>query len=40
MMAFPFKVIGDPIRENSRWRNFDPTSAAGIDLSARRSQVG
>ncbi|HEY0341767.1 MAG TPA: FAD-dependent monooxygenase, partial [Steroidobacteraceae bacterium] len=40
MMAFPFKVIGDPIREKSRWRNFDPTSAAGIDLSARRSQVG
>jgi 2-polyprenyl-6-methoxyphenol hydroxylase-like FAD-dependent oxidoreductase len=39
MVAFPFKVIGDPIRENSRWRNFDPTSAAGIDLAARRSQV-
>ena len=39
MVAFPFKVIGDPIRETSRWRNFDPTSAAGIDLAARRSQV-
>jgi 2-polyprenyl-6-methoxyphenol hydroxylase-like FAD-dependent oxidoreductase len=39
MVAFPFKVIGDPIRENSRWSNFDPTSAAGIDLAARRSQV-
>ncbi len=39
MVAFPFKVIGDPIRENSRWRNFDPTVAAGIDLAARRSQV-
>ncbi|HUN26491.1 MAG TPA: FAD-dependent monooxygenase [Steroidobacteraceae bacterium] len=40
MMAFPFKVIGDPLRENSRWRGFDPTAPAGIDLSARRSQVG
>jgi 2-polyprenyl-6-methoxyphenol hydroxylase-like FAD-dependent oxidoreductase len=39
MVAFPFKVIGDPLRENSRWCNFDPTSAAGIDLAARRSQV-
>ena len=39
MVAFPFKVIGDPLRENSRWSNFDPTSAAGIDLAARRSQV-
>jgi 2-polyprenyl-6-methoxyphenol hydroxylase-like FAD-dependent oxidoreductase len=40
MVGFPFKVIGDPLRESSRWRNFDPTSAAGIDLAGRRSQVG
>jgi len=40
MMAFPFKVIGDPLRAESRWRGFDPTAAAGIDLAARRAQVG
>jgi 2-polyprenyl-6-methoxyphenol hydroxylase-like FAD-dependent oxidoreductase len=30
MVALPFKLIGDPLRENSRWRNFDPTSAEGL----------
>lgn len=39
MMGFPFKVIGDPLREGFRWRDYDPISAAGIDLSMRRSQV-
>jgi hypothetical protein len=39
MMGFPFKVIGNPLREGSRWRDYDPISAAGIDLSMRRSQV-
>jgi 3-(3-hydroxy-phenyl)propionate hydroxylase len=40
MMGFPFKVIGDPIRAGSRWRDMDPLPAAGVDLGARRSQVG
>ncbi len=40
MMGFPFKVIGDPIRAGSRWRDMDPMRAAGVDLGARRSQVG
>jgi len=39
MMGFPFKVIGNPLREGSRWRDYDPISAAGIDLSMRRSQM-
>lgn len=30
MVALPFKLIGDPLRENSRWRNFDPTSPEGL----------
>jgi len=40
MMGFPFKVIGDPIRAESRWRYMDPMAEAGVDLGARRSQVG
>jgi hypothetical protein len=39
MMAFPFKVIGDPLHSKSRWRNIDPTAAAGIELNARRYQM-
>ena len=39
MMLFPFKVMGDPLREGSRWRDADPTTAAGIDLAVRASQL-
>jgi hypothetical protein len=39
MLAFAFKVIGDPLHEQSRWRNIDPTAAAGIELGARRYQM-
>jgi 2-polyprenyl-6-methoxyphenol hydroxylase-like FAD-dependent oxidoreductase len=39
MMLFPFKVIGDPLREGSRWRDADPTSRAGVDLAGRGSQL-
>ncbi|MEP7247677.1 MAG: FAD-dependent oxidoreductase [Gammaproteobacteria bacterium] len=39
MMLFPFKVIGDPLREGSRWRNADPTGGAGVDLGGRGSQL-
>jgi hypothetical protein len=38
-MCFPFKLIGDVLREGSRWKNADPTPAAGIDLENRRLQV-
>jgi len=40
MMTFPFKVIGDPLRQGSRWRDIDPTVRAGIDLQKRTSQLG
>jgi 2-polyprenyl-6-methoxyphenol hydroxylase-like FAD-dependent oxidoreductase len=39
MMLFPFKVIGDPIRAGSRWTGVDPTIAAGVGLTERRSQL-
>ncbi len=39
MMMFPFKVIGDPLREGSRWANADPTVAAGVELGHRHSQL-
>jgi 2-polyprenyl-6-methoxyphenol hydroxylase-like FAD-dependent oxidoreductase len=38
-MCFPFKLIGDVLRDGSRWKNADPTPAAGIDLEDRRLQV-
>jgi len=39
MMAFPFRVIGNPLREGSRWRGADPTARAGIALDERVSQL-
>jgi len=39
MMAFPFRVIGDPLREASRWRHADPSARAGIALENRASQL-
>jgi 2-polyprenyl-6-methoxyphenol hydroxylase-like FAD-dependent oxidoreductase len=37
---FGFKLIGDLINPNSKWRGLDPTPTAGIDLRQRTSQVG
>ena len=39
MMLFPFRVIGNVLREHSRWRDADPTGRAGIDLERRASQL-
>jgi 2-polyprenyl-6-methoxyphenol hydroxylase-like FAD-dependent oxidoreductase len=39
MMLFPFRVIGDPLREGSRWSDADPTARAGIALQERASQL-
>lgn len=39
MMLFPFRVIGNLLRERSRWRDADPTARAGIDLEHRASQL-
>ena len=37
MMLFPFRVIGDPLRANSRWAGCDPT--IGLGLEKRSSQL-
>jgi 2-polyprenyl-6-methoxyphenol hydroxylase-like FAD-dependent oxidoreductase len=40
LMLFPFRVIGNVLRERSRWRDADPTGRAGIDIAHRASQLG
>jgi 2-polyprenyl-6-methoxyphenol hydroxylase-like FAD-dependent oxidoreductase len=39
MLCFPFRVIGQPIRPNSRWTGVDPTAAAGVRIDQRASQL-
>ena len=39
MMLFPFRVIGDTLRQGSRWAGIDPSAKAGIDVQARASQL-
>ena len=39
MISFPFRLIGDPLREGSRWRDADPTARAGIAVAERASQL-
>ena len=39
MMAFPFRVIGNPLREASRWRNADLTARTITGLDTRASQL-
>jgi 2-polyprenyl-6-methoxyphenol hydroxylase-like FAD-dependent oxidoreductase len=39
MMCFPFRVIGDVIREGSRWQGADPTARAGVAVATRSSQL-
>ncbi|MGH8229711.1 MAG: FAD-dependent oxidoreductase [Steroidobacteraceae bacterium] len=39
MMLFPFRVIGNVLREGSRWREADPTGRSGIDLERKGSQL-
>jgi hypothetical protein len=38
MMLFPFRVIGSPLRADSRWRDADPTPSAGVGLAACPAQ--
>jgi 2-polyprenyl-6-methoxyphenol hydroxylase-like FAD-dependent oxidoreductase len=35
---FPFRVIGDRLRKESRWKDADPTPRAGVKLEQRGSQ--
>ena len=38
-MCFPFKIVGDLLRPNSRWMDVaDPLKLAGIEISERKSQ--
>jgi hypothetical protein len=39
MMLFPYRVIGDPLRQESRWAHSDPTPSAGLDLHTRAGQL-
>jgi 3-(3-hydroxy-phenyl)propionate hydroxylase len=39
MLAFHFKVVGDTLHENSRWRHIDPISSAAIDVKDRRRWI-
>ncbi|ANI80229.1 FAD-dependent oxidoreductase [Sphingobium sp. EP60837] len=39
MMLFPFRVIGDTLRADSRWKDTDPTPRAGLDLGERVGQI-
>jgi 2-polyprenyl-6-methoxyphenol hydroxylase-like FAD-dependent oxidoreductase len=39
MMLFPFRVVGNTLREGSRWCDADPTARAGVDLDQRASQL-
>ena len=38
-MCFPFRIVGDLLRTNSRWKDVaDPLKLAGIDVSERNAQ--
>ncbi|QGY79252.1 FAD-dependent oxidoreductase [Sphingorhabdus lacus] len=38
-MCFPFKIVGDLLRPDSRWKDVaDPLKLAGIEISERKSQ--
>lgn len=39
MMLFPFRVVGDLLREESRWRNAVPPAAISAELGNRGSQL-
>lgn len=39
MMCFPFRVVGDLLRSDSRWKDIDnPLKVAGINIGERKSQ--
>lgn len=39
MMCFPFRIVGDLLRPNSRWKDIaNPLKIAGIDIEKRKSQ--
>ena len=39
LMLFAYKVIGDPLREESRWASADPTPRVKLDIAGRQGQI-
>jgi hypothetical protein len=39
LMLFAYKVIGDVLRPNSRWKDADPTSRVDLDIAGRQGQI-
>ncbi|WEK45949.1 MAG: FAD-dependent oxidoreductase [Candidatus Andeanibacterium colombiense] len=39
LMLFAYKVIGDLLRRNSRWKDADPTPRVKLDIAARQHQI-
>ncbi|MGZ3269075.1 MAG: FAD-dependent oxidoreductase [Croceibacterium sp.] len=39
LMLFAYKVIGDVLRPNSRWKDADPTPNVHLDIAGRQGQI-
>lgn len=39
LMLFAYKVIGDVLREGSRWKDADPTPRVSLDIAGRQGQI-
>jgi hypothetical protein len=39
LMLFAYKVIGDLLRPNSRWKDADPTPNVRLDIAGRKHQI-
>lgn len=39
LMLFAYKVIGDVLRKDSRWKDADPTPRVRIDIAGRKGQI-
>ena len=38
-MLFAYKVIGDTLRDDSRWADADPTDRVAINIKDRKGQI-
>lgn len=39
LMLFAYKVIGDVLRDGSRWKDADPTPRVSLDIAGRQGQI-
>ncbi len=39
LMLFAYRVIGDVLRPNSRWKDADPTPNVHLDIAGRQGQI-